>query len=154
MSRVLATVLAAALVCASASAAEVFVTRDSQGRPVYTDRPESLPAQKLSVASQPTDAAEVQARHQADMAKQQEADKTSAAAAKKAAEQRQAKELSAADQAKRCQDARAHYQGLMNARRIYEPGSTPDERRYLDSAEMDASRENAKRVMDEFCTSP
>jgi hypothetical protein len=39
----------------------------------------------------------------------------------------------------------------MNARRLYEPGSTPDERRYLDSAEIDAARASAKQVMDEFC---
>jgi hypothetical protein len=39
----------------------------------------------------------------------------------------------------------------MNARRIYEPGSTPEDRRYLDSAEIDATRADAKKVMDEFC---
>ena len=145
------TALAALLACATASAADVFMTRDAQGRPIYTDRPEKLPAEKLNVATQQTDVVEVQTRYQADMTKLQAADKASTDAARQATEAKQAAELSATDKAKRCQDARARYQNLMNARRIYEPGSTPDDRRYLDSAEMDATRENAKRVMDEFC---
>jgi hypothetical protein len=145
------TALAALLACATASAADVFVTRDAQGRPIYTDRPEKLPAEKVSVATKQTDVVEVQSRYQAEMTKLQEADKTATDAARKTTEAKQAAELSAADKAKRCQDARSRYENLMNARRIYEPGTTPDDRRYLDSAEMDATRENAKRVMDEFC---
>ena len=145
------TALAALLACATVSAAEVFMTRDAQGRPIYTDRPEKLPAEKLNVATKQTDVVEVQSRYQAEMAKLQEADKAATDTARKTTEAKQAAELSAADKAKRCQDARTRYQNLMNARRIYEPGATPDDRRYLDSAEMDATRENAKRVMDEFC---
>lgn len=151
MHRIVLACLAAAGLCASASAAEVFMTRDAQGRPIYTDRPEKLPAEKLNVVTKQTDVVEVQSRYQAEMTRLQEADKTSTDAARKAAEAKQAAEMTAEDKAKRCQDARARYQNLMNARRIYEPGSTPDDRRYLDSAEMDATRENARRVMDEFC---
>ena len=151
MRRTALTVLAASLLCTAAGAAEVFMTRDAQGRPVYTDRPESLPAQKLNVATQQTDVVEVQSRYQAEMARYQQADKTATEAAAKSADAKQAAELTAADKAKRCQDARANYQNMMNARRLYEPGSTPDERRYLDSAEIDETRANAKRVMDEFC---
>ncbi|HET7203860.1 MAG TPA: DUF4124 domain-containing protein [Steroidobacteraceae bacterium] len=151
MHRIALACLAAALLCATASASEVFMTRDAQGRPVYTDRPESLPAQKLNVATQQTDVVEAQTRYQQEMARYQQADKAAAEAARKSADTRQAAELSAADKAKRCQDARQRYQNLMNARRIYEPGSTPEERRYLDSAEIDATRADAKKVMDEFC---
>ena len=134
-----------------AQASEVFMTRDAQGRPIYTDRPDKLPAEKLNVATKQTDVVEVQSRYQAEMAKLQEADKAATDAARKTADAKQAAELSATDKAKRCQEARTRYQNLMNARRIYEPGASPDDRRYLDSAEMDATRENAKRVMDEFC---
>ena len=140
----------AALLCTTAAAADVFMTRDAQGRPVYTDRPESLPAAKVNVATQQTDVVEAQARSQQETARTQQAEKATAEAARKT-DTRQAAELSAADKAKRCQDARQHYQDVMNARRIYEPGSTPEERRYLDSAEIDATRADAKKVMDEFC---
>ena len=51
----------------------------------------------------------------------------------------------------RCTEARERYQKMMDARRLYEPGSTPDERRYLDAAETDAARANARKVMDDFC---
>jgi hypothetical protein len=141
----------AALLCTTAPAAEVFMTRDAQGRPVYTDRPESLPAAKVNVATQQTDVVEAQARSQQETARTQQAEKATTEAARKSADTRQAAELSAADKAKRCQDARQRYQEVMNARRIYEPGSTPEERRYLDSAEIDATRADAKKVMDEFC---
>lgn len=151
MHRIALACLTAALLCATASASEVFMSRDAQGRPVYTDRPESLPAQKLNIATSKTDVVEAQSRYGQDMAKYQQADKAAAEAAKKTADARQAAELSAVDKAKRCQEARQRYQNLMNARRIYEPGSTPEERRYLDSAEIDATRADARKVMDEFC---
>jgi hypothetical protein len=135
----------------SAQASEVFVTKDTQGRPIYTDRPDSLPAQKVHVASQSTDSAAVQQQYQEKLQSYSEADKARAEATKKSVDSRQAKELSATDKAKRCQDARAYYQKMMNARRLYEAGSTDQDRRYLDSNEIDAARADAKKLMDEFC---
>ena len=139
------------LVLGSAQASEVFVTKDTQGRPIYTDRPDSLPAQKVHVASQSTDSAAVQQQYQEKLQSYSEADKARAEATKKSVDSRQAKELSATDKAKRCQDARTYYQKMMNARRLYEAGSTDQDRRYLDSNEIDATRADAKKLMDEFC---
>jgi Domain of unknown function (DUF4124) len=135
----------------SAQASEVFVTRDAQGRPIYTDRPDSLPAQKIHVASQPTDSVALQQQNDEKLKSYAEADKAKAEATKKSVESQQAKELTAADKAKRCEESRANYQKMMTARRLYEPGSSPDERRYLDSNEIDAARADAKNLMDEFC---
>ena len=78
-------------------------------------------------------------------------EKARAEAAKQAAEARQAATLTAADKAKRCQDARTQYQNVMNARRLYEDDEKGG-RRYLDSAEIDAARADAKKLMDEFCS--
>jgi hypothetical protein len=143
--------VASLLVLDSAQASEVFVTKDAQGRPIYTDRPDSLPAQKVHVATQKPDAIAAQPQYDEKMKSYSEAEKARTDAAKKAADSQQAKELSAVDKAKRCQDSRTRYQDMMNARRLYEPGSSPDERRYLDSSEIDAARADAKKVMDEFC---
>ena len=144
--------VAALMVVATAQASEVFVTKDAQGRPVYTDRPESLPAQKVNIATQSTDTVAVQKQYEEKMKSYSETDKAKAEAAKKSVDVQQVQELSAADKAKRCQESRTRYQNMMNARRLYEPGSTEEDRRYLDSNEIDAARENAKKVMDEFCT--
>lgn len=141
----------ALMVIATAQASEVFVTKDAQGRPTYTDRPDSLPAQKVNVATKSTDPVAVQQQYAEEMKSYSEGDKARADATKKSADAQQAKELSAADKAKRCQESRTNYQNMMNARRLYEPGSSPDDRRYLDSNEIDAARANAKKVMDEFC---
>ena len=143
--------VASLLVLGSTQASEVFVTKDAQGRPIYTDRPESLPAQKVNVASQSTDTVTVQQQYDEKMKSYSAADKARVETAKKAVDSQQAQELSAADKAKRCQESRTRYQNMMNARRLYEPGSTGEDRRYLDSNEIDAARENAKKVMDEFC---
>ena len=143
--------VASLLVLGSAQASEVFVTKDAQGRPIYTDRPDSLPAQKVQVASQSTDSVAAQQQYAEKLQSYSEGDKARAEAARKSVDSRQAKELSATDKAKRCQESRTRYQNMMNARRLYEPGSSPDERRYLDSNEIDAARADAKKLMDEFC---
>ena len=150
MKRIL--LLAASLaVLATAQASDVFVTKDAQGRPIYTDRPESLPAQKVNVATKQTDTVEVQRQYDEKMKSYAESDKVKAEASKQAAEGKQAREISAADKAKRCLDARARYEQVMTAQRLYEPGATEGERRYLDDKEIDQAREHSKKVMDEFC---
>jgi Domain of unknown function (DUF4124) len=143
--------VASLLVLGSAQASEVFVTKDAQGRPTYTDRPESLPAEKLNIATRSTDKVAVQQQYDEQMKSYSEADKAKAEAAKASLDSPSAKQLTAADRIKRCEDSRTRYQNMMNAHRLYEAGATPEDRRYLDSNEMDAARANAKKVMDEFC---
>jgi hypothetical protein len=140
------------LAMAGAHAGEVYKTTDAQGRPIYTDKPPSLPAEKLKLQSKTTDVVEVQKRYDAQMQQYNEADKASAEAAQKAADAGKAKEMTAQDRAKRCIDARQRYESYMNARRLYEPGAAEGDRRYLDDAEIDATRANAKQTMDELCS--
>jgi hypothetical protein len=142
------------LAAAGAHAGEVYKTTDAQGRPVYTDKPPSLPAERLKVQSATTDVVEVQKRYDAQMKQYGAADQAEADAAKKAADARKAQEMTAEDRAKRCIDARQRYESYMNARRLYEPGTAEGDRRYLDSAEIDAARANAKQAMDELCSGP
>jgi translation initiation factor IF-2 len=144
MYRIAVTALAAVTFGFTAQAGDVFVTKDAQGNPVFTDRPESLPAQKVNVATQKkTDSVEAKAAA-ADS-------KAPVDSSGKAAEAAPPRETTQADKAKRCEEARTHYMSVMNSQRLYEQGPNEGERRYLDSAEIDATRENAKKVMDEFC---
>lgn len=147
------TLIIALLLATGAQSSEVYLTRDAKGQPVYTDRPMTLPAEKLDVKTATTDTVAVQQRYEEQMKRYSESDKARADAAAKAAEAAKAKELSAEDRAKRCQEARNRYQSYMNAHQLYEPGATEGERRYLDSAEIDAARERAKKTMEEFCGS-
>ena len=139
------------VLAASAQANEVFVTKDAQGRPVYTDRPDSLPAERVDIQTRQTDVVGVKNRYDDEMQAAAAANQASAEAARKSADATKAAQLTAADKAKRCADARQNYQNVMTARRLYEPGDKEGERRYLDSAEIDAARADAKKVMDEFC---
>lgn len=147
------TLIVSLVLAAGAQASEVYRTKDAKGQPVYTDKPMTLPAERLDVKTATTDTVEVQQRYEEQMKRYSESDKARAEAAAKAAAAGKAKEMSAEDRAKRCQEARDRYQSYMNARRLYEPGAAEGERRYLDSAEIDAARENAKKTMDEFCGS-
>jgi hypothetical protein len=147
MQRILLLVMALAVL--GSAQAEVFVTRDAQGRPVYTDRPDSLPAQKVNVATQSTDT--VEAQRSSDEQAKAAAAKAQPDSSRQAAEKRAAREMTEADKAKRCEEARARYTMVMNSQRLYEQGPNEGDRRYLDSAEIDATRENARKVMDEFC---
>jgi hypothetical protein len=153
MSRTAIAVLAlAGLLTATTATAEVFVTKDAQGRPIYTDRPEKLPAEKMNVATKRTDVVEVQNRYEQQQKAGNEANRAAADAARQTAASKQAAQSTAADKAKRCEEARDRYSTVMNSQRLYEQGPTPDERRYLSSEEIDAARVSAKQVMDEFCS--
>src|SRR5688572_6171207 len=80
-----------------AQASDVFMTKDAQGRPIYTDRPDTLPAQRLDVKSNSTDTVEVQSRYEAEQQQMAASSKASEDASRKAVETRQADEANAAD---------------------------------------------------------
>ena len=143
-------IIAGLLLSGVALGGEVYVTRDAKGNPVYTDRPDSLPAEKLDVQSGTTDPVEVQARYDEQMKKYAADSESSAKAKAQATETAKARELTADDRAKRCIAERERYEATMNAIRVYEEG--PDgQRRYLSSEEIDTTRANARKAMDEFC---
>jgi len=142
------TLMAALLVVATTvQAAEVYKEKDSKGNLVFTDRPAQLPAERLNVKTQQTDVVEAQRRHDEEM---QRLNASSAASDSSASGERAANQ-SSEDKAKRCKESRDRYEQYMSARRLYEPGTSEGERRYLNDAEMDAARANAKKMMDEFC---
>ena len=73
------TLLVAMLVAGGAHAGDVFKTTDSKGQRVYTDRPATLPAERLDVRTQTTDKVEVQQRYDEQMKNYAEADKAQTA---------------------------------------------------------------------------
>lgn len=145
--RPIVSLLAGLLLAGAAAAGDVYVTRDSQGRPIYTDRPDTLPANRLGIKNASTDDAEVEARYQEEMDRYA-ADDDGAA---KESDSRQAKAATAEDKARRCAEARQRYESYTNAIRLYEEPAGGGERRYLSNEELDATRANAKQTMDEFC---
>ena len=136
-------------VVASAQA-DVYKYVDAQGHVQYTDKPQTLPAQRLNVRSQKTDTVAMQEREQAERQHQEEANKIRKETTGQKADQRDAAQSSAKDKAERCSKARERYDSYMNSRRLFE--SLPNgERRYLSDAELDAARASAKVSMDELC---
>lgn len=144
------TLVAMLLLAGAAGAGDVYVTRDAQGRPIYTDTPQTIPAEKIGISSSSTDPDAVQKRYSEQMKQYSAGDQAASKTGAQAADAASAKPMSAEDRAKRCADARQRYQSYMDSHRLYEEGPN-GERRYLTSEEIDAARSSAKQVMDQFC---
>jgi hypothetical protein len=142
--------VAAYALTAQSACADVYEYKDEKGNKLYTDKPRTLPAQRIDVKTQKTDTVAVQARQEADMQRMQDATKARQQASSAQTDQREASDLSAKDKAERCTKARERYDSYVNSRRLYE--TLPNnERRYLDDAELDAARNSAKVSMETLC---
>lgn len=142
--------LTALVLAAGAAGADVYKFTDAKGNVLYTDKPATLPAERLNIQSNKTDTVALQARQEEEMKRRQDADRTRQQNGSQQADQAAAKELTAQDKAERCTKARARYDSYMNSQRLYQTDEK-GERRYLDSAELDAARSSAKVSMEELC---
>jgi hypothetical protein len=150
MLRSLVFVALAASILTAPAVADVYRFTDDKGNVLYTDKPSTLPAERLNMQSRKTDAAAAQSRQEADMQRMQESAGARDQTVAQRSEQHEAKQLTAKDKAERCTKARQRYDGYMNSQKLYE--QLPNgERRYLSTEELDAARASAKATMDVMC---
>jgi hypothetical protein len=142
-----AALVLAGLVGVSAQA-DVYRYKDDKGNVQYTDRPQTLPAERISVQSSRTDTVDIE-RPPTDTAPPTSTARP-AAPATSAADQRKAQQTDAAGKAEACNKARQDFLNRMNAPRLYEEDAK-GERRYLDDKQTDAARAAAKQAMDTLC---
>lgn len=141
---------AAAVFAAGPAAADVYKFKDDKGNVLYTDKPSTLPAERLNIQSQKTDTVAAQTRQQDEMKRMQDVNKSSDQSAAQSRDQQQASQLSATQKAEQCTKARQRYDSYTTSQRLYE--MMPDgSRRYLSDAELDAARASAKASMDVMC---
>jgi len=142
--------LIASVAAISSSYADVYKFVDSKGQVQYTDRPDVLPAQRLSVQSQRTDTVAVANRVSEEATQRDAADKAQQSSSQASADKSKAQQNTAADKAERCTKARERYDQVMTAQRLY---STDDkgERVYMDDKQIDQARASAKQMMDTWC---
>jgi hypothetical protein len=142
--------LTASMLLASQAYADVYKYTDEQGNILYTDKPATLPAERLNVQSQKTDVVALQARQLEEQQRMDAANQARQQRGSQQADERNAAQMSATDQAEQCKKARERYDTYVNSQRLYE--QQPDgERRYLSDAELDAARASAKASMDVLC---
>jgi hypothetical protein len=144
---VLLLTLAAVSLAAGTAVADVYKYKDAKGNIQYTDKPPSLPAERLNVQSQRTDVVAAQERSQAAV---QQANNTTAAAAGKPSSPPPAPEPTGDQKADACAKAKHRYDSYMTSQKLYEQGKD-GERRYLSDTELDAARASAKASMDVLC---
>jgi hypothetical protein len=82
--------------------ADVYKFTDEKGNVHYTDKPATLPAERLNVQSQKTDLVALQARQQEELARAEAARQARDQNAAQKADQRKAAEMSATDKAEQC----------------------------------------------------
>lgn len=140
--------LAALLLSSPALTDQVYKSVDAQGHVTYSDRPTSAGARKTDIVVQQADPKEAQRlakeRMLLDAADDQRARKTAADEQAKAKQDRDKKQL--------CDNARAHYNDIKDANRIYTV-TADGNREYYTDAQADAMRSEAKRTMDAACGS-
>jgi Domain of unknown function (DUF4124) len=142
--------LTTALLTGGTAIADVYKFTDDKGNVQYTDKPRTLPAERLNVQSRKTDMVEMQERQDAEAKRQQDADKARQQTGAQRADQNAAAQLTAKDKAERCVKARERYDSYMNSQKLYEEQPN-GERRYLTAEELDEARAKAKASMDVMC---
>lgn len=138
------------LAAGPAAAADVYKFKDDKGNVLYTDKPATLPAERLNIQSQKTDTVAVQARQQEELKRIQDSNTASDQATGAARDQRQAAQTTATQNTDQCAKARQRYDSYMNSQRLYEQGAD-GQRRYLTDTELTAARASAKASMDVMC---
>jgi hypothetical protein len=143
---------ATAWLAAGPAVADVYKFKDDQGNVLYTDKPATLPAERLNIQSQKTDTVAVQSRQQDELKRLQNADTASQQASSGAQNQQQqaAAPTGETQKADQCTKARQRYESYMNSQRLYEQGAD-GQRRYLSDDELTAARASAKASMDVMC---
>lgn len=138
------------LTMAIVAAEDIYKSTDAQGRPVYSDRPLSSTAERVTIQSRPRDAAAAEERARQELAelvrRQEERDRQTAAS--RAAKQE--KETAEKAQAERCIAARNRYFTFAEGNRLYRRDEAGN-RVYYTGAEIDAERVAAKNKMDQEC---
>ena len=139
--------LSAALASA-ASASEIYKWTDAEGNVHYTDKPMDPSYQHVAITSRPTDNASVQAQTQARLERK-------AAAAEEAAKApagptRDELRAEAEERAGKCTMYRERVLRFDQAHRLYRADES-GERVYLSDGEIDAAKQKAQDMADEYC---
>jgi hypothetical protein len=142
---------ALSLLAVSVSQADVYRFVDSHGQVQYTDRPETLPAELLNkIRSQRTDNSALADRVAADLKARDAAVKAQESSSKAVADKAKADQVTAADKANRCTEARSHYAAVSTTGRVYTVDAK-GERSYMDDSQLEKTRATAKEQMDTWC---
>jgi hypothetical protein len=148
-SRAIATITLLTLaLTGSALAGEIYKWTDAEGNVHYGDVPVSAQSERLSITSQPTNNAKVQATTQARvdaraLQRQEEANQP-------AGPTKEELRAEADERATQCTAHRAQLQKFLTSRRIYREDED-GERVYMDEAEMQATRARAESQVEEYC---
>jgi hypothetical protein len=151
LTMLLGTLILTSAIAGTAGAADVYKYKDDKGNTLYTDKPVTLPAERLNVQSKKSDSSNASTSSSDDALKRlQDADAARKQDSAQKADDKQAVQSTAKDKAERCTKARDTYEKYLVSRKLYEEQPNGG-RRYLTSEELDTARASAKTNMDVWC---
>ena len=135
----------------SAAAADVYTWVDDEGQVHFSDKPDELPAQVVSVQSRPTDLSRVSRQAQDDQYLSEAADLRKQQQAEDAGNEDRIRQETLAERAAACDKARQRNESYSSSHRLYRP-TAEGGRDYLSNEEIDAARAEALAAVDEWCS--
>ncbi len=134
------------------SASDIYKWTDEEGNVHFGDRPTGeLPAERLAIASNPTNRSAVQAENTARAEARTEAREAKAAAAAEAPTEEEL-QAAAAERTQKCATLRERMQKLVQSRRLYREDEA-GERVYLDESQTIAARAEVEQQISQHCGS-
>ncbi len=134
----------------SVAVADVYTWVDDDGHVHYSDKPDELPAQVVSIQSRPTDLARVGEQAQDDQYLSEARDLRQQQQAEDANEEDRLRQETLAERAAACDKARQRSESYNAAHRLYRP-TAEGGREYLSNEEIDEARSEALAAVDEWC---
>lgn len=142
--------MAAAFVVCTVSAAEIFKSVDSQGRPIYSDRPPAGGSERIYIPTPSKSSEDNRERATAELVELRRRAAERQTERELRAQEKAQKEKSLQAQLQRCEQARNRFLTFSEANRLYRRDAQGD-RVYFTGPEIDAEREKARREIQANC---
>lgn len=136
----------ACVVFAAGAYADVYKYKDEKGKVLYTDKPQFLPAERISGKAENANIVDLDERNDEENTAQAGRDTARKETQASAAE----KKKDTAGKAEICNKAREDYRARMSAQTMFEQGDK-GQRRALSEKEIAAARASAKEAMEALC---
>lgn len=130
---------------------DVYTWVNDEGQVHYSDKPDELPAQIVSIESRPTDLARMSEQAQDDQYLSQARDLREEQQAEDATEEDKLRKETLAERAAACDKARQRNESYSSSHRLYRP-TAEGGREYLTNEEIDEARAEAAAAVTEWCS--
>ena len=152
----LALTLGLSILAANALASDIYRYTDEDGNVHFTDRPPGeTPAERVAIASKPTDDEAVRQRYEAQFGGDRKSDPEDEQAADDEEEEKPKTRndylVEAEQRARDCSRYRVQLENIEASRRVYREDTSTGERTYLDDVQVEEARARMRQLVADTC---